>query len=125
MAGVFVSAVAQPGAVTVRNSLFDGLQAGLQREGPEALEALTLDWALLFEVEAPVVGGVAGEHVSVADPLLDPLDDYRPLLGSPAIDAGDPRTVCLDEPPDDPDGLCRVDLGHTGNTAAAQSVEGR
>jgi hypothetical protein len=124
-AGVFVSAVAQPGAVTVRNSLFDGLQAGLQREGPEALEALTLDWALLFEVEAPVVGGVAGEHVSVADPLLDPLDDYRPLLGSPAIDAGDPRTVCLDEPPDDPDGLCRVDLGHTGNTAAAQSVEGR
>jgi hypothetical protein len=49
-------------------------------------------------------------------------DDYTLGAGSIAIDAGDPMTACLREPPD-PDPMCRVDLGHTGNTPAARAID--
>jgi hypothetical protein len=123
--GVLVEAAAQPERVDVRNSVFAGVQTPLRRESPQAQEPIALDHALVWEVEAAVVGATLGPNVIEADPLLDPADDYRPRPGSPAIDAGDPGTDCSAEPPGDPDGLCRVDLGHTGNTAAAQSVGGR
>ncbi len=123
--GVFVAADVPAAQVNVRNSIFAGVQTPLRRENPQAEDEVSLDHVLLWQVETPVVGGTLGAHVIEQDPLLDPQNDARPLPGSPAIDAGDPRSDCSQEPPGDPDGECRLDLGHTGNTGAAQSVGGR
>ncbi len=42
--------------------------------------------------------------------------DYTLQAASPAVDGGDPLADCAAEPQE----ACRVDMGHTGNTAAGQ-----
>lgn len=56
-------------------------------------------------------------NVRFADEIVG---DLTLAADSPCVDAGDPGAAC-DEEPRDRDGRCRLDLGHTGNTAEARA----
>ncbi|MCK6574266.1 hypothetical protein L6V77_24565, partial [Myxococcota bacterium] len=107
-----------------------GIVAGVQEllRGDVAGQAARLShsYVLMFDTLDPgVVNAAAGVNVLRADPLFsfNPVE-YGLAAGSPAVDAGDPESDCDLEPPD-PDGVCRADLGHLGNTPAGRGVAGR
>jgi hypothetical protein len=120
-----VSESARPTIVTVRNSVFDHVEFPLDVDVPDLGSSHTLDHALVWQARDAARNATVGENLVFEDPILNPDDGYRPRPGSPAIDAGDQGTHCALEPPGDPDGMCRVDLGYTGNTPAASFVGGR
>jgi hypothetical protein len=70
---------------------------------------------------ATVGMGVIGGEPGFTDPESA---DFTLAPDSIGVDSGDPMDDCELEP-EDPDDMCRVDLGHTGNTPAARAVEGR
>ncbi len=97
---------------TVLNSVIDatGILAGAATGGNGTI---TIRWSL---VSNGLFAAEPGEGVIEAPPLLDPADDFAPLPGSPAIDAGDNLSVPADvegdllgnerffDDPDTPDG---------------------
>ena len=103
------------GPVTNPAALPDNLS--IQYSLVTAAQRLTLD------AVATVGLGVLGGEPGFTDAAND---DYTLGPGSIAIDAGDPISACMREPPvpdPDPDWMCRVDLGHTGNTPAARAID--
>ena len=98
--------------VTLRNGIAAG---GVTTDGPTP-DALVLEWSLVAgaaELDAVSIGdGVLGGDPGFVDAAAG---DYRLAVGSRAIDAGAEADLCDAEPPPAA-GLCRADLGYTGNT---------
>lgn len=67
-----------------------------------------------------IEGGYAeGSNILTTNPMLDPSNGYRPLAGSPVIDAGDPAGAYADFSFPPSKGTTRNDAGITGGPYAA------